>query len=83
MRAKPSIWATGEVNPDYPEWAEERIAQLEADKEEMLDGMERMDAENAKLTEAAKAVVDEHEAMVSEWGGSDTIDALAALLEDK
>lgn len=26
---KPDIWATGEVNPDYPEWAEKRIAELE------------------------------------------------------
>ena len=30
--SKPDIWATGEVNPDYPEWAEKRIAELEAEK---------------------------------------------------
>ena len=32
----------------------QRIAELEADKDEMLGGLERMDAENAKLKEAAR-----------------------------
>jgi hypothetical protein len=30
MMSKPDIWVTGEVNPDYPEWAEKRIVELEA-----------------------------------------------------
>ena len=39
-----------------PDWDEEmklhsRIAELEADKQEMLEGMERMDAENERLKE--------------------------------
>lgn len=38
--------------------AKEYIAELEADKQELLDGMERMDAENQRFREAMKLSIE-------------------------
>ena len=62
--SKPDIWVTGEVNPDYPEWAEKRIAELtayckagEATQAKLTATQAKLEAENAKLRQAAHTAI--------------------------
>ena len=96
---KPNIWATGEVNPDYPEWVEEHIAQLEAENAKLQADIERGTNHNLELLDEVAALKGAAEKYMGDawhhpncprFGGNDFpacncgfSDLTEALLEDK